>query len=46
MRHTFTRLAALFLAPVAALHAAGMLEPKPNVLLIITDESAVMMPRS
>ncbi|WP_395718580.1 hypothetical protein [Prosthecobacter sp.] len=36
----------LSLASFAALHAAGMLTPKPNVLLIITDESAVMMPRS
>jgi hypothetical protein len=47
MKHTHPKLlTALLLAPLAALHAAGALAPKPNVLLIITDESAVMMPRS
>ena len=38
MKHTLTLLAALLLAPLAALHAADALGKKPNILLIYTDD--------
>jgi arylsulfatase A-like enzyme len=38
MKHTLTLLAALLLAPPAALHAADAQGRKPNVLLIIADD--------
>ena len=38
MKTTFTLLAALLLAPLAALHAAGGAAKKPNIVFILTDD--------
>ena len=38
MRHSFALLAALLLAPLAALHAAETNPTKPNILLILADD--------
>ena len=40
MKHTLTRITALLLAPLAALHAADAPEPvaKPNIIVILADD--------
>jgi len=38
MKHNLSLLAALLLAPLAALHAADAPTKKPNILFILTDD--------
>ena len=38
MKHCLTLLAALLLAPLAALHAADAPEPKPNIISLLADD--------
>lgn len=38
MNHTLTHLMALLLAPLAAIHAAGAPQERPNVLFILADD--------
>ena len=46
MQHILTLIAALLLAPLAALHAADVLAKKPDILAILTAESgAALMQR-
>jgi arylsulfatase A-like enzyme len=38
MKHTLPLLTALLLAPLAALHAADVSKPKPNIIFILADD--------
>ena len=46
MKHLLPTLAALFTAPLAALHAAAAFAQKPNVLFILADTKAVQPVRN